>query len=148
MVDIISTQARSRLMAGIRSKNTRPEIIVRKVLHSIGYRFRLHRDDLPGSPDIVLPGRNIAIFVHGCFWHRHAQCRLATLPATRREFWNAKFEANVNRDQNAIFQLRSKGWRVLLVWECSTKSEVGLNLLRDALQTWIEGDLGIGQIGA
>ena len=90
MVDIVSPAVRSRMMAGIQGKNTRPEVWVRKTLHAAGYRFRLHRRDLPGAPDIVLPGRKIAIFVHGCFWHMHGGCRLAKLPSTRTEFWQAK----------------------------------------------------------
>src|SRR4051812_7398106 len=97
-MDIVDRTTRSRMMSGIRNKNTRPEIAIRQALHAAGYRFRLHRRDLPGSPDIVLPRHRIAVFVHGCFWHRHLGCRFATSPKTNQDFWNTKFAANVARD--------------------------------------------------
>jgi DNA mismatch endonuclease (patch repair protein) len=98
MADVFSPEKRSAVMASIRSKDTGPQLLVRRLLHGMGYRFRLHRRDLPGTPDLVLPGRRKAIFVHGCFWHGHEGCRLATSPATRREFWEAKISANRRRD--------------------------------------------------
>lgn len=109
-------------MRAVRQKNTGPEMIVRRLLHASGYRFRIQRRDLPGSPDIVLPKHNLAIFVHGCFWHRHADCKKATMPRTRAEFWAAKFERNVMRDSENEAALRVMGWRVLTIWECEARS--------------------------
>ena len=105
-------------MSAIKSKNTKPEIEVRRLLHSMGYRFRLHRKDLPGSPDIVLPKYKTVIFVHGCFWHRHENCKYASTPKTRQEFWEAKFRENINRDKLNQENLSSKGWKIIVVWEC------------------------------
>tara|TARA_B100000003_G_C10857202_1_gene341488 strand:+ start:31 stop:450 length:420 start_codon:yes stop_codon:yes gene_type:complete len=112
------SEQRSRNMSAIKSKNTKPEIAVRKLLHSMGYRFRLHRKDLPGSPDIVLPKYKTVIFVHGCFWHRHENCKYASTPKTRQEFWEAKFRENINRDKLNQENLSSKGWKIIVVWEC------------------------------
>jgi DNA mismatch endonuclease (patch repair protein) len=112
---------RSAIMRAVKSKDTKPEIAVRRALHRLGFRFRLHRRDLPGRPDIVLPGRRLAIFVHGCFWHRHFNCRKATIPKTRIDFWIAKFEANTERDHQVERELVAAGWKVLVIWECQTK---------------------------
>jgi DNA mismatch endonuclease, patch repair protein len=109
-------------MARVRQKHTSAELRVRKVLHRLGHRFRLHRRDLPGRPDIVLPKARLAIFVHGCFWHRHPGCSRTSTPKTRHEFWKAKFAANVERDRRNEQALREAGWRVLTVWECETTS--------------------------
>lgn len=113
-------------MASIRGKDTKPEMVVRRLLYEMGYRFRLHRRDLPGTPDIVFTGRRAVIFVHGCFWHHHEGCRLAAVPATRRDFWEAKITANKARDRRAVAQLRRDGWRVAVVWECQTREVGGL----------------------
>jgi DNA mismatch endonuclease, patch repair protein len=121
MVDRLSPERRSRLMSRVRSKNTTPELIVRKLVHSLGYRFRLHRRDLPGSPDLVLPKHGSIIFVHGCFWHRHPGCRKASTSSTAVEFWKHKFERNVARDAGNEVTLRRMGWRLLVIWECETK---------------------------
>ncbi|HEN8797512.1 TPA: DNA mismatch endonuclease Vsr [Pseudomonas putida] len=121
-MDIVDTATRSRMMAGIKGRNTQPEMLVRRFLHANGYRFRLHRRDLPGSPDIVLPRFRTCIFIHGCFWHRHPGCRYATIPKTRPDFWMKKFESNVERDQRARTALAASGWTVLTVWECELKS--------------------------
>src|SRR4051794_15552930 len=118
MTDLLSPARRSALMARVKSRDTRPEIAVRRMLHAAGYRFRLHRRDLPGTPDIVLPSRRIIIFVHGCFWHGHSGCRLATIPKTRTEFWRAKIQNNQVRDRQCEQLLRDSGWRVLTFWEC------------------------------
>jgi len=147
MADIVSPAVRSRMMAGIGGKNTRPELVVRRALFASGYRFRLHRRDLPGAPDIVLPGRRIAIFVHGCFWHRHPGCRFATTPATRPDFWKEKFEKNVIRDSDARDALRLAGWRVLTCWECATKDREFAATLGDRLRDWIESGEEVGEIG-
>ena len=117
------SEQRSRNMSAIKSKNTKPEIIVRKLLHSKGYRFRLHKKDLPGSPDIVLPKYKTAIFVHGCFWHRHQNCKYASTPKTRQEFWEAKFRENINRDKKHQENLSSMGWKIIIVWECEIKDK-------------------------
>ena len=117
------SEERSRNMSAIKSKNTKPEIKVRKILHSMGYRFRLHRKDLPGSPDIVLPKYKTVIFVHGCFWHRHENCKYASTPKTRQEFWEAKFRENINRDKLNQENLSSKGWKIIILWECEIKDK-------------------------
>ncbi|WP_017847378.1 very short patch repair endonuclease [Pseudomonas veronii] len=120
--------SRSDIMRAVKRANTAPEIIVRQVLHALGLRFRLHRRDLPGSPDVVLPRFRTVIFVHGCFWHRHPDCRYTTTPKTRQEYWLPKFAANIERDLRKEAQLQALGWRVLLVWECETKQREELTL--------------------
>jgi DNA mismatch endonuclease (patch repair protein) len=122
-------------MARIGPKNTKPELIVRRLLHAMGRRFRLHRRDLPGTPDIVLPGLRKALFVHGCFWHRHPGCSKATMPKTRQAFWLGKFERNVERDHRKEEELNAAGWDVLTVWECETRN---LALLEKRLRTWLD----------
>ncbi|MEH3091303.1 MAG: very short patch repair endonuclease [Agrobacterium cavarae] len=112
---------RSRIMRAVAQKHTKPEMAVRRILHALGYRFRIQRRDLPGSPDIVLPKYKTAIFVHGCFWHRHPGCKKATTPKTRVSFWTEKFERNVLRDRQKEAELREMGWQVLVVWECEVK---------------------------
>jgi DNA mismatch endonuclease Vsr len=114
---------RRALMQRVRRRDTAPEMGVRRLLHRLGYRYRLHRRDLPGSPDIVFPARRKVLFVHGCFWHRHPGCRLATFPKTRREFWGEKFTQNVERDRRKVEELRSAGWAVCVVWQCELESE-------------------------
>ncbi|WP_426175578.1 very short patch repair endonuclease [Massilia sp. TWR1-2-2] len=139
MADIVAPSVRSRMMSGIKGKNSKPEMLVRKLLFAAGFRFRLHRRELPGTPDIVLPGRKIAIFVHGCFWHAHAGCKYAKLPATRPDFWATKLNANVDRDRQAIEKLTAMGWRVLCVWECSTRNSASASSLTNDLKEWING---------
>jgi DNA mismatch endonuclease (patch repair protein) len=117
-MDIVDAATRSRMMAGIRGKNTRPEVKVRSFLHSKGFRYRLHDRGLPGSPDIVLPKYKTAIFVHGCFWHRHTSCPKATNPANNAEKWQAKFTENLARDKRNIPELIGMGWYVIVIWEC------------------------------
>lgn len=122
MVDRLDAAARSANMARVRSTNTRPERTVRKLLHAAGFRFRLHRRDLPGTPDLVLPRYRIAIFVHGCFWHRHEGCKRATTPSSRTPFWEQKFARTKARDAKAISDLRSLGWAPVVLWECEIKA--------------------------
>lgn len=110
-------------MSGIRGKDTRPEMLVRRELHRLGFRFRLHRKDLPGKPDLALRRYSAVVFVHGCYWHRHQGCRYATTPATRPEFWKEKFQANVRRDRRDQTALRDAGWRVFVIWECALRRE-------------------------
>jgi|SRR3989338_1397636 len=122
MTDIVDAQTRSRMMAGIRGKDTKPELLVRCFLHSRGFRYRLHDKKLPGSPDIVLAKYHLAIFVHGCFWHRHKGCKFATIPEQNRDSWLLKFKQNTERDERQVRQIISLGWRVLVIWECALKS--------------------------
>jgi DNA mismatch endonuclease (patch repair protein) len=121
-MDSLSVAERSRRMALIRSKDTKPERIVRSLIHGLGYRYRLHRRDLPGVPDLVFPGRKKIIFVHGCFWHAHENCKIANRPKSRRAFWNAKFKRNKLRDIANERRLRRDGWSVSTVWECETRA--------------------------
>lgn len=119
MVDIVSKEKRSEMMAGIRGKDTTPEIILRKFLHKNGYRFRLHGKKLHGRPDLVLPKWKTVIFVHGCYWHGHVNCELFRLPKTRTEFWKNKIEGNRERDARKAAALVEAGWKVVCVWECA-----------------------------
>ena len=120
-MDTISAEHRKWNMSRIRAKDTKPERSVRSLLHRMGFRFRLHRKDLPGSPDIVLPGRKTVVLVNGCYWHRHPGCRYAYTPKSNREFWQSKFDENVERDRLQNAQLNHLGWRIVIVWECETK---------------------------
>lgn len=133
MTDVHTSAQRSRNMAAIRDRDTKPEMRVRCLLHSLGYRFRLHRKDLPGKPDIVLPKYHTAVFVHGCFWHCH-DCRYGrVVPATRPEFWAAKRGANVERDSKNVAALVVSGWQVITVWECQTRNETELRSILSSL---------------
>jgi DNA mismatch endonuclease, patch repair protein len=118
MVDVFTPRKRSVIMSRIGGKDTAPEVRVRRLLHALGFRFRLHRIDLPGKPDIVLPRHNKIIFVHGCFWHGHTNCSRATLPTTNTEFWRVKIGKNISRDERVRRELRSLGWSVLVLWQC------------------------------
>lgn len=120
-MDHLSAEQRTRLMSKVRSRDTAPEIVVRKAAHRLGLRYSLYRKDLPGKPDIVFKSRNTVIFVHGCFWHWHPNCKRATLPKTRRAFWNAKLSRNVERDADAVRALQALGWSVHVVWSCQVK---------------------------
>lgn len=126
------------MMAGIGGKNTRPEMILRRALHGAGFRYRLHARDLPGKPDLVLPRFRAAIFVHGCFWHRHANCHWCTDPASNRQFWAEKFDRNVERDERAVAALKQLGWRVAKVWECGLRSGSRAKTIDD-LTFWLSG---------
>lgn len=122
-MDILGPEQRSVLMSRIRGKDTKPEMSVRRIAHGLGYRFRIHRRDLPGSPDMVFPRLRKIIFVHGCYWHQHRGCRYAYLPKSNTEFWKRKFDANVARDNSSVAKLEKLGWEVLIVWECETKDQ-------------------------
>jgi DNA mismatch endonuclease (patch repair protein) len=128
-IDTPPTPARSALMGRVRGRNTSPELRVRRAAHRLGYRFRIHRGDLPGTPDIVFPKHRLVIFVHGCFWHRHEGCQRCTTPKTRTDFWSAKFKKNMERDQRNVEALQECGWNVLIVWECVTKKPQDLDKL-------------------
>jgi len=121
MADVLTPEQRRRCMKAIRGSHTKPELVVHSLAHRMGSRFRLHRRDLPGRPDLVFPSRKKVVFVHGCFWHQHPGCRFATRPATRRDFWDAKLEANRRRDRRNQRKLRELGWGVMVVWECQTR---------------------------
>lgn len=120
-MDRLTPERRSYLMSRVRSKDTTPEMTVRRLVHALGYRFRLHGRSLPGKPDLVFAGRQKVIFVHGCFWHRHEGCAKATLPKTRTKFWQEKFDTNVQRDRWAEAELSAQGWEVMTIWQCETK---------------------------
>lgn len=141
-MDIVDAAKRSRMMAAVGGRNTRPELQVRRALHRRGLRFRLHAKDLPGSPDIVLRRWGVVILVQGCFWHRHEGCRLTTMPGTRREFWERKFAANVDRDTRNLEALRTAGWRVAILWECGLRSAQVEGLI-EKLEIWIRGGQGL-----
>lgn len=128
MPDIVGRDVRSRMMAGIRGKHTQPEIRVRRFLHARGFRYLLHRRDLPGTPDLVLPKYGAVVFVHGCFWHAHQKCKYAKLPATRADFWRAKLEGNRARDRRDAQKLFDAGWRVAVIWECALREEAESSL--------------------
>lgn len=129
MVDIVDTATRSRMMRGIKSRDTRPELTVRRYLHATGLRYRLHDKRLPGSPDLVLPRFGTVVFVHGCFWHRHQGCPYATTPSSRAEFWSHKFAQNVRRDAGNVTALEASGWTVLTMWECQARDPMLLDEL-------------------
>ena len=121
MTDVFDPEKRSEIMSRIRGRDTKPEMIVRRIAHGLGFRFRLHRRDLPGSPDLVFPKHRAVIMVHGCFWHRHPGCKYASSPKTRVRFWEDKFEGNVVRDRRNEEALHELGWRVMVIWECETR---------------------------
>lgn len=141
MADIVSTAVRSRMMSGIRSTNTKPEMILRKGLHRLGFRFRLHDRRLPGSPDLVLPKHGAVLFAHGCFWHGH-DCHLFRLPSTRTDFWLAKINRNREVDARSHASLRDQEWRVGVVWECALKGRTRLSLedVIDTCSEWLQSD--------
>jgi DNA mismatch endonuclease (patch repair protein) len=134
-MDRYTPEQRSALMAKVSGKDTKPELVVRKLAHAMGFRYRLHRKDLPGRPDLIFPKQKLALFVHGCFWHRHEGCKKCSTPASRREFWAKKFAANVERDKRAQKELVALGWRVAIIWECETKDAVCLEKLLTGVLT-------------
>lgn len=151
MTDIVDKKTRSRMMAGIKGKNTKPELALRRALHALGFRFRLHSGNVHGRPDLVLPKYRAVVFVHGCFWHRHEGCRYTTTPSTRPEFWQAKFEANVVRDIAVRMALLEDGWRVATVWECALRKPDQIAASVERLSDWLlsdDGQIEIGQEGA
>lgn len=138
MADVVDAETRSRMMAGIRGKETRPERVLRRALHARGIRYRLHDKRLPGRPDLVFPKYHAVCLVHGCFWHRHRGCRYSTNPATRPDFWRNKFAENVARDKRNEQALRAAGWRIATVWECSLKKEPAAQVA-EQLESWLRG---------
>jgi DNA mismatch endonuclease (patch repair protein) len=146
MSDTVSTEKRSAMMSNIRAKDTKPELTIRKALFASGFRFRLHNRKLPGSPDIVLAKHRVAIFVHGCFWHHHRNCKLSKIPATRVDFWSKKLTSNASRDILVTDQLLALGWRVLIVWECYIREHRNTTALQHHLTEWIHGNVPFGQL--
>jgi DNA mismatch endonuclease (patch repair protein) len=139
MADKISAAARSANMARVKGRNTRPEMIVRRLTHAMGYRYRLHVRDLPGKPDLVFRSRQKVIFVHGCFWHRHEGCRRATTPQSNEAFWREKLSRNADRDAEQIKALNRKGWKVLVIWECQIRDR---DAIAATIQSFLEGPTG------
>lgn len=148
MVDVHDNAVRSRNMRAIRSKNTKPEIQIRQYLHAAGFRFRLHRKDLPGHPDIVLPKYRAVILVHGCFWHGH-DCHLFKVPSSRKDFWLEKIGANRLRDVRTVEKLSEMGWRVLTIWECALKGRLRYKpeKLTKEISAWLRSGNGPASIG-
>lgn len=138
MADFLSPEARSERMSRIRSKDTSPELALRKALHALGLRFRIHDKRLPGKPDIVLPRFKTVVLVHGCFWHRHGGCKVATTPKSNTAFWQEKFDRNIERDQRNVAALERLGWRVLVAWEC----ELGSQRKAEAAALQLASELG------
>lgn len=147
MTDIVDKQTRSRMMAGIKGKDTKPELVLRQALYGRGFRYRLHSKIVPGRPDLVLPKHHAIVFVHGCFWHRHDGCRYTTTPSTSPEFWNAKFDGNVIRDAAIRGQLIEAGWRVATVWECALRKTNQLAETVELLTTWLLSDSRQFEVG-
>ncbi|MDH2382840.1 DNA mismatch endonuclease Vsr [Bradyrhizobium sp. CER78] len=147
MGDIVDKITRSRMMAGIRGKDTRPELNLRRALHRLGLRYRVHATDLPGRPDIVLPRHRATILVHGCFWHRHKGCAFATTPATNARFWNTKFDQTVERDERNVAALQHLGWRLAVVWECALKQK-GAEAVAGQIAAWLASDGPFKEIGS
>ena len=147
MPDIVDPDTRSRMMSGIKSKNTKPELMVRKALHARGFRYRLHDPKVAGKPDMVLPKWKAVIFVNGCFWHGH-DCHLYKLPATRTKFWKEKIDGNRQRDHTVQQMLSDTGWRVLTIWECALrgKEKIGLEAVVDRVVHWLRSDAGCSEI--
>lgn len=140
MTDVVDSRTRSRMMSGIRGKNTKPELQIRSQLHKLGFRYRLHDKKLPGRPDIVLKKYNAVIFVHGCFWHRH-ECHLFKWPQTRRTFWREKINHNHENDIKALRNLRASGWRVCIIWECAIKgSDRNIPGIFKVIKKWLESN--------
>lgn len=146
MVDVVDSATRSRMMSGIRGRNTKPEILIRSLLHRQGFRFRLHVRDMPGKPDIVLPRYRAVVFVHGCFWHGH-NCPLFKLPGTRPDFWSEKIERNQNNDNRAKAALLADGWRVGVIWECALRG-AGKNIegVAQSLAEWLRSDTSLIEV--
>jgi DNA mismatch endonuclease (patch repair protein) len=147
VADVVDSATRSRMMSGIRGRDTGPERLIRSALHSLGFRFRLHPRDVPGRPDLILPRYSAALFVHGCFWHGH-DCSLFRLPATHRQFWRDKIRRNVERDAEVAQLLEQQGWRQLTIWECAFRGPDSIGIEETVRRTarWITSRRGRGEI--
>lgn len=147
MIDVVDRITRSRMMAGIRGKDTKPELELRRALHRGGLRYRLHVPGLPGRPDIVLPRHCALVEVHGCFWHRHKGCPFCTTPASNTGFWKPKFAETIKRDKRNLEALQELGWRVAVVWECSVK-EMGAQAVATKLAKWLQSNSRFKEISS
>ena len=146
MTDVVDSETRSRMMSGIRGKDTRPELEIRHHLHRLGFRYRLHDKQLPGKPDIVLKKYHAVIFVHGCFWHRH-NCHLFKWPKTRPEFWKKKINRNHENDLKALNSLKTNGWRICIVWECSIKgADKNIQAIANTIARWLKSNKSMLEI--
>jgi DNA mismatch endonuclease (patch repair protein) len=146
MADIVDKKTRSRMMSGIRGRDTKPELLIRKALHKRGFRYRTHVRDIPGRPDLVFPKYGAVVFVHGCFWHRHPSCALATVPSSNASFWKEKFDKTIERDARIMTQLRKAGWRIAIIWECVAepkKAEAMANMIK----SWLLSDRSELELG-
>lgn len=140
MTDVVTPAVRSRMMSGIRGKDTKPEMLVRRFLHRQGLRYRLHDRKLPGTPDLVFPRHGTVVFIHGCYWHRHEGCKYASTPASNVEFWKTKFAGNVRREREAVAGLQKAGWKVILLWECGLR-----RALPERYLAWLPGAIRGGR---
>ena len=148
MTDIVEKHIRSRMMSSIRSKNTKPEMIIRKMLHHLGFRYRLHDKNLPGTPDLVFPRYHAVLFVNGCFWHGH-RCSIFKWPASNQEFWKNKIMRNIYNDRKHISELLNEGWRVGVIWECTLrKQNQMLSPIADKITCWLKSDINEMEISA
>jgi DNA mismatch endonuclease (patch repair protein) len=147
MIDVVDKLTRSRMMAGIQGKDTKPEMELRRALHRLGLRYRLHVMGLPGRPDIVLPRHRAAIQVHGCFWHRHEHCTFCTTPASNKHFWKSKFGETEKRDKRNLEALRKLGWRTAIVWECSVKDK-GAEAVAEKIAAWLRSGRSFKEISS
>ena len=147
MTDIVDQRTRSRMMAGIRGKDTGPEMALRRAMHARGFRYLLHAKGLPGRPDLVLPKYGSVVFVHGCFWHRHPGCRYTSIPSTRPDFWQTKFEVNLVRDNAARGALLAAGWRVATVWDCAVRKPQQVEFAVNILASWLRSGAAEIEIG-
>ncbi|WP_081421704.1 very short patch repair endonuclease [Tardiphaga robiniae] len=139
MADIVDVSTRSRMMSAIKGRDTKPELVLRRALHALGFRFRLHRRIAASRPDLIFPKYRAAVFVHGCFWHRHTGCKYCTTPSSNLPFWSDKFSQNVQRDARNVSDLRMAGWRVGVIWECQLTAQTGDKTL-DAAARWLKSD--------
>ncbi len=148
-MDTVDKKTRSRIMASVGQRDTGPEMRLRRILHRLGLRYRLHDRKLPGSPDLVFPSFHAVVFVHGCFWHVHEGCKFSMVPSSQRPFWSDKFDANRRRDRKNCDLLLTGGWRVLIVWECAIKAtkNVALNELGTGIARWLSSNDRYGEIG-
>lgn len=147
MTDTVDPKTRSRMMAGVRGKDTKPELVFRRALHARGFRYRLHSEVIKGKPDLVLQKYRAVILVHGCFWHRHSNCRYASTPSTRKDFWNAKFDANLARDAATKASLLDAGWRVATIWGCALRKPQQVESTAGLLAEWLAANVTELEIG-
>lgn len=146
-MDVVDKATRSRMMAGIKGRDTQPELKLRKALHARGLRYRVHVKDLPGRPDIALNKFGAVVFVHGCFWHRHLECRFCAAPTSRPDFWQAKFRANVERDRSVRQALTTGGWRVATIWECALRGRDRVLTTSSKVIDWLKSDIQSLELG-